>query len=170
MKALLVIDIQNGILSWEGVKVLAADELLATVNGLIARARDIGAPIIFFQHEDEWLVPGSESFAIVDDLDRRPQTDASFVKRHSSAFYDTPLSEKLDELGVDGIVVCGLQTELCVDSTVRHAYTLGLPVTLVGDAHSTYDSEILSAEQIIAHHNAVLSTYATVVKAAAVRF
>lgn len=47
------------------------------------------------------------------------------------------------------VVICGLQTEFCVDTTVRQALPLGY------DAHSTTDGA-LRAEQVIAHHNRTL--------------
>ena len=53
-------------------------------------------------------------------------------------------------------MVCGLQSEFCVDTTVRQALPLGYHVVLVADGHSTLDSEKLSAEQITAHHNQTL--------------
>jgi nicotinamidase-related amidase len=169
VRALLIIDIQNGVYSWDGTAVHAAEPLLATVNGLIASARVAGAPVIFVQHADEWLVPGSELFALLGGLDVR-DGDLTVTKRHGSAFHDTALGDQLRALGVDGIVLCGLQTEFCVDSTVRHAVTLGVPVTLVSDAHSTYDSDSLSGAQIVAHHNRTLSSYVNVVPASEVEF
>ena len=54
-------------------------------------------------------------------------------------------------------MVCGLQSDFCVDSTTRRALALGYPVTLVSDAHSTVDNGILSAPQIVAHHSRTLS-------------
>jgi nicotinamidase-related amidase len=48
-----------------------------------------------------------------------------------------------------------LQTEFCVDTTVRQALLLGYRVTLAADAHSTTDGA-LRAEQVIAHHNCAL--------------
>jgi nicotinamidase-related amidase len=48
-----------------------------------------------------------------------------------------------------------LQTEFCVDTTVRQALPLGYSVTLAADAHSTTDGA-LRAEQVIAHHNRTL--------------
>jgi nicotinamidase-related amidase len=53
----------------------------------------------------------------------------------------------------------GLQTELCVDTTVRRACTLGYRITLVADGHSTLDNGVLTAAQIIAHHNATLANF-----------
>jgi nicotinamidase-related amidase len=140
VKALVVIDVQNGVLSWEGTQVHEGDSLLSTINGLIASARASGSPVVFVQHEDEWLVPGSHLFELAGGLEARRGVDVVVVKRHGSAFHDTTLEADLRQMAVDELVVCGLQTEMCVDSTVRHAHSLGFTVTLVADAHSTYDS------------------------------
>jgi Isochorismatase family len=63
---------------------------------------------------------------------------------------------RLSEAGVDRLVITGIQTEMCVDSTCRAAAALGYKVTLVSDAHTTFDSPVLPAEKIIAHHNRTL--------------
>ncbi|HET6352143.1 MAG TPA: cysteine hydrolase family protein [Coriobacteriia bacterium] len=169
MRALLVIDMQNGVYSWEGTTVHAGVPLLATVNSLISRARVAAAPVVLVQHADEWLIPGTELFALLRGLDV-DSGDLSVTKRRGSAFDGTPLQEMLRDAGVDGVVVCGLQTEFCVDSTVRHAVTLGVPVTLVSDAHSTYDSDILTGSQIVAHHNRTLGSYVDVLPAGEIEF
>jgi len=67
------------------------------------------------------------------------------------------LSELLASRGVTDLIVCGLQSEFCVDSTVRRAMALGYPVVLVADGHTTVDNGVLSAGQIAAHHNWTLS-------------
>lgn len=162
MKALLVIDVQQGVIAWGGEQVHDAETLTERINTLIGRARAAGSPVVFVQHEDDWLVPGEELWELVDSLDVQPGIDRFSGKTHGSAFHDTSLEADLRALGVDELVVCGLQTELCVDSTVRHAATLGWPVTLVADAHSTFAANGLGAEQIIAHHTATLRSYARV--------
>ncbi|MGI9449161.1 MAG: isochorismatase family protein, partial [Geminicoccaceae bacterium] len=63
---------------------------------------------------------------------------------------------ELDALGVDSLIVVGNQTEFCVDTTCRHACSHGYKVTLLKDAHSTWNSDYLTAQQIIAHHNFIL--------------
>ena len=55
------------------------------------------------------------------------------------------------------LVICGFQSEFCVDTTTRRALALGYPVTLVADGHSTLDNSVLTAAQIAAHHNETLS-------------
>ncbi|MNW18398.1 Isochorismatase family protein [compost metagenome] len=54
------------------------------------------------------------------------------------------------------MIVCGAQSDFCVDTTVRRALALGYEVVLVADAHSTLDNGVLVAAQIIAHHNTTL--------------
>jgi nicotinamidase-related amidase len=54
------------------------------------------------------------------------------------------------------VIITGVQTEYCVDTTCRRAYSLGYHVVLIRDAHSTYDTNTLTASQIIAHHNNIL--------------
>ncbi|MBV9330399.1 MAG: isochorismatase family protein [Alphaproteobacteria bacterium] len=69
------------------------------------------------------------------------------------------------------LIVCGMQTEYCVDTTVRAAHALGYKVTLVSDAHSTGNTQALSAGDIIAHHNLTLAgDFAEVIPAESVRF
>jgi nicotinamidase-related amidase len=65
---------------------------------------------------------------------------------------------------VGKLVVVGLQTEYCVDTTCRRAYGLGYEVILVRDAHSTWDMGGMSASQIIDHHNNVLGGWFVTLK------
>ena len=170
VKALLVIDVQRGVYAWEGEEVHEGRALVATIDRLIAAARAAGSPVFFVQHEDEDIVAESPLWDLVDGLDVRRDQDRFVRKTHGSAFHDTDLAETLAQLGVDEVVVCGLQSEFCVDSTVRQAVTLGLGVTLVADAHSTFDTDILKAPRIIAHHNRTLSSYVTVARSDEVEF
>lgn len=91
-------------------------------------------------------------------LDARLLTAAEDIrvsKRARNSFHDTTLHRLLQQRGVSQLVICGLQTEFCVDTTVRQALPLGCGVTLAADAHSTADG-VLRAEQVIAHHNRTL--------------
>lgn len=57
------------------------------------------------------------------------------------------------------IVIAGIQSEICIDAICRRAYSLGYDVTLVRNGHSTYDSTVLSAFQIIKHHNKIIGQW-----------
>jgi nicotinamidase-related amidase len=92
-------------------------------------------------------------------------------KRNSSAFHDTDLHRRLGEAGVDRLVIAGMQTEMCVDSACRGAKALNYSVALVADGHTTYDTPVIAADLIIAHHNRLLSrAFVELVEADQVQF
>ena len=65
-------------------------------------------------------------------------------------------------MGVGRLIIAGIQTEFCVDTTCRRAFSLGYDITLMSDGHSTWDTDVLPADTIIAHHNRTLGgTFAT---------
>ena len=72
------------------------------------------------------------------------------------SFHETNLHHQLGLRGIKKLIIGGLQTEYCIDTTCRRAVSLGYYVILVQDAHSTWDSPYFTAQQIIEHHNFVL--------------
>ncbi|MBV9990936.1 MAG: cysteine hydrolase [Alphaproteobacteria bacterium] len=169
-KALVVIDVQKAMFD------LAPHEGEAVVDriaGLIARARAGGAPIFFVQHDggpDDPFHAGKPGFPFHDRLTPLPGDDVT-VKNHGSAFNRTDLDAKLKRAGVDRLVICGMQSEYCVDAAVRGAVERGYRVILVADGHSTVDSRVLKAGDIIAHQNETLGgSYAELVEAADIAF
>lgn len=153
--ALLIIDIQHALCSGEEAA-FGIDSVIEKVNALSGRARASHSPVILIQHEEDDgpLQFGHEGWALAEGLVTTAE-DLRVRKRTPNSFHQTQLHQLLQERGVSHIVICGLQTEFCVDSTVRQALPLGYSVTLVSDAHSTTDGA-LRAEQVIAHHNRTL--------------
>jgi nicotinamidase-related amidase len=155
--ALLIIDVQRALCSGEW----AAHDIgrvLARINALGARARAAGAPVVLVQHEEDAgpLRAGSDGWQLAEALETAP-ADLRLRKTTPDSFHRTALQRLLQERGVDALVVCGLQSDFCVDTTVRRALALGYHVTLAADAHTTLDNGVLSAAQITAHHNATLA-------------
>lgn len=154
--ALLVIDVQNG-LCVGAEAAFDIDQIVARINAAIAKARAAAAPVIFIQHEEPGgpLEFGSDAWQLYGPLAAQPG-DNRVRKTATDSFHKTGLHALLQSLGVERLVACGLQSEFCVDSTVRGALAHGYPVTLIADGHSTVDNDVLSAAQISAHHNATL--------------
>lgn len=159
MKALIVIDVQQGLFKAEPAPAFAG-EVIARINMLTKRARDQGVPVIFVQHEltsGNFLLNGSESWA----LDERlitADTDHQVSKTTPDSFLRTDLEAVLQQADASHLVVCGYATEFCVDTTIRRAAGLGYQITLVSDAHTTQPKPHADAAQIIAHHTATLSS------------
>jgi nicotinamidase-related amidase len=101
------------------------------------------------------MMRGARGWEIFDELVKTPE-DLVVEEEACDAIYQTSLEGKLRERGVDQLVITGLQTEFCVDSTCRVALSLGFDVTLVADGHSTGDSHMPAAD-VVAHHNAILA-------------
>jgi nicotinamidase-related amidase/uncharacterized damage-inducible protein DinB len=154
-EALLVIDVQQGLCVGEHAP-WEVQGLLARINALSAGARAAGCPVIWVQHQDALLVPDSAAWQLPAAL-HTASSDLRIRKTTPDAFLRTPLWDLMQQLGVTRLVVCGMHTEFCVDTTVRRALALGCPVTLVADAHTSCGSKGGSAEQVIAHHNDTLS-------------
>lgn len=169
--AVLLIDAQVNMFV-PGTTVYQGDALLATLREMLTRARRAGVPVFYVQHNGQVGDPdetGTAGWQIHPTLTPRAG-EMVFQKRTPSAFYGTALDEALQREGVERLVILGLQTEFCIDTTVRHAYTLGYEVLLVQDGHSTYNGKVLTAPQIIAHHNDILGGFADVVEAGDIEF
>ena len=150
--ALLVIDGQVGIIDGPSIGPVYKKELLLKVmKDVIKKAREANVPIIYIQDLDV----GKE------DLDQQRihpnisplPTDTVIRKKSTDAFFNTNLHQLLQERDIRHIVVIGAKTEYCVDTSSRSATVHGYDVTLVADGHSTTDNTVLTAKQIIDHHN-----------------
>lgn len=154
--ALVIIDVQKGMFGGTpGGSPHDGEGVVDRIAGLISRARAAGTPVYYVQHNggsSHPFHPGSPSFPFHDKLAPRSGDDVT-VKQQSSAFHGTEFDAKLRKAGIDHLVVTGMQSEYCVDSAVRGAVERGYKVTLVSDGHSTFNSKIATAEQIIAIQN-----------------
>jgi nicotinamidase-related amidase len=163
--ALLIIDMQLGNFL-EPYPVYQGDRLVRKVKSLIAKARLAKIQIIYVKNTgskgdpDEYGAPGWEIHPSI-----KPGLIDSVIQKDSpDAFHETGLQQELESKGIERLVIAGLQTEYCVDTTCRRAYSLGYKIVLIRDAHSTWDSESLSASQIIEHHNNVLGGWFVTLK------
>ncbi|HKH11647.1 MAG TPA: cysteine hydrolase family protein [Rubrobacter sp.] len=172
--ALVVIDTQVGMFETPGLPpVPDGERLLRNVEGLIQKAREAGVAVIHVRHGDapgEPLGRGTKGWEIhprLSPADGEPVVD----KETPDSFLRTTLGDELESRGIGRLVLAGMQTEYCVDTTCRRAFALGYDVTLASDAHGTWDSEHLSAAKVISHHNEVMGNgFAEVVPAAEISF
>ena len=155
--ALLVIDVQQGLCEGEH-DAFESQQVICRVNKVSEKTRAGGAVVLFIQHESKsgYLEFGTDAWQLAHGLHIEP-TDLRIRKTTPDSFHRTELEEVLEQRGVTDLVICGMHTEFCVDTTTRRALALGYPVVLVKDAHTTEGNEHLSAAQIIQHHNDTLT-------------
>ena len=83
----------------------------------------------------------------------------------------TDLAENLRAREATGVVITGMKTQYCVDSTCRAARDLGFDAVLIADGHTCSDTPLMKAKDIVAHHNATLDgPFCQLVRAEAWRF
>ncbi|HHS7811939.1 cysteine hydrolase family protein [Pseudomonas putida] len=151
--ALLIIDVQQALCSGE-YQCFDIHRVIDTINQLSTRARKTGVPVVLIQHEekDSPLAYSAEGWQLADGLLTTEQ-DLRVRKTTPDSFYQTELGKLLPSEDFERLIICGLQTDYCVNATVCKAHQLGYDVVLVADAHSTLDNGTMSAEDIIAEHN-----------------
>ncbi|MCQ2998215.1 isochorismatase family protein [Pseudomonas syringae] len=157
MYALLILDIQVGLVHGPE-KLWRCEELLETLNTLMDKARSAGAPIFLARHIGPAGSPiqsGSPLTMVAQEL-KLQGGEVVFEKRRPNAFEMTDLADNLRSCGATGVVVTGMKTQYCVDSTCRAARDLGFDAVLIAEGHTCSDTPVMKAEDIVAHHNATL--------------
>lgn len=183
--AVLVIDIQVDFASPEGalgayVDMVAVQPAVAAAERLVEAARGAGVPVVFV---GLFTAPETDSPSWKERMRRRggdpdnesalcregevgsdfygpqPLPDELVVKKaRYSGFVGTNLDARLNALGVDTLVVAGLTTECCVDSTVRDAFSLDYHVFVAADACAAYEPEIHAASLKVMELNSAILT------------
>ncbi len=157
--ALLIVDVQVGLVELMPAEIQAS--VLSRIGTLLAKARAAGTPVIYIQHDGakghplETHTKGWEIHPLLKPADGEPV----IRKRESDSFFETTLQRELKKKGIMHLIIAGGMTEYCVDTTCRRATSLGYDVTLASDAHLTRDNGVLTAANIIAHHNFVLDGF-----------
>jgi nicotinamidase-related amidase len=168
--ALVIIYVQSGLLNHEDYPAYDGDGMVQRLSGVIEKARGAGVPVIYVQHrggEGDPIHPSQPGFAI--DSRIAPQPGELVVqKSHPDSFQDTTLQSELESRGIKKLIIGGMETPMCVDTTTRRAYSLGYDVTLIADGHTTAQYAELTVPQMIAHHNGALgAAFCTAVTPAA---
>ena len=173
--ALLVIDIQAFYFPEGYVPLVEPEAASLKARELIDSFRKAGRPVIHVQHLPEGVdMPDPTGIDLQHRIhpDVLPKQGETVIGKHyANSFRDTELLATLRELGVDKLVVAGMQTQMCVEAAVRAAADYGFEVTVVHDACATRDltfegTTVPAAQVHAAALAAMKSSYATVVSTA----
>ena len=149
--ALLVIDVQNGVVAQAHNR----DAVIANVASAVDKAREADVDVVWIQHSGDNLPKDSEQWQYVPEL-TRADPEPLVHKTYGDSFEATDLEEVLAERGIGRLFVAGAQTDECVRCTLHGAFVRGYDVTLVSDAHTTEDLSEYGApppDKVIAHTN-----------------
>ena len=168
-QAVLVIDFQQELVdgNTEERPVYLKEQVAHVIEAVVLEADDRNIPVVFIRDLD--VAGGTGPGFAVHDSIPVPASSVTFDKAATNSFHGTPLLDYLKQHRVEHVVILGCKTEHCIDTAVRSATVNGFDVTLVADGHTTNGSDVLSAEQMIAHHNQVLHGHYNVEHFAMVR-
>ena len=142
---LIVIDMQKALLDDE---LYNLNGLLENISKLIEAARANRVEVIYVQHdagEGSGFSVGDEAFEIADEV--APQAgEKVFVKRASSSFTNREFAAYLEKEEGDTLLIVGLQTNFCIDATVKSAFERGYDVIIPDGTNSTFDNPYMSGK------------------------
>ncbi|MDO8690173.1 MAG: isochorismatase family cysteine hydrolase [Dehalococcoidia bacterium] len=157
--ALLIIDMTNDFLT-PGYPMESPEgrALIPRLNQLAGACRSLGIPVIFTSHahdpsgedmgrmgdvfrnvrEGRMLIAGTSGVELHPDLDRRP-SDVLLFKTRYSAFQNTNLDALLRSRGIDTVIIGGVATNVCCESTAREAFFRDFKMVFLSDGTATFD-------------------------------
>ena len=136
MRALLVIDIQNGLTKKRNLHDFSL--FVHTRNYSINTFRERKDLILFVQHNNKQLKKFTNEWEIDDRIDKR-DGDLTIQKFHGNTFCETNIEKILRETNITEIVVCGLVSHGCVKATCLGGLKLGFKTTLLKHGHTNWD-------------------------------
>lgn len=138
MKALLVIDVQNGIVNFKDFS-----EELNLIENIIKDFKSRNLPVIFMRHfdqeEESPLYRESEGSELHPSL--KDYADHVIIKETPSSFFNTELGSTLESLSVDHLYITGFNTEFCCMFTAIAAFDRGYKVTFIENATGTCNDD-----------------------------
>ncbi len=149
---LLVIDMQKGIVDEE---LYAFDTFMDRTVRLIDAARRNRVEVIYVQHDagpDSGLSMGDEDFEIVDEVRPEPG-EKVFVKTINSCFGNQDFKKYMKQQEDKRLMIIGLQTNYCIDATVKSAFERGYEVIIPEGANSTFDNNYMTGETTVRYYN-----------------
>ena len=158
--ALLIIDIQDFYFSGGKMELVDPQPAADKAAILLKYFREKGMPVIHVKHE-------SSSQSDIQKTVIPIEGEKIITKKEISSFNGTDLNDYLKSLGVKNLVICGMQTHMCVEGAVRAGYDLGYKITLIHDACATRDlkwgDEVVPAKMVHLSTLVTLKNYAKVI-------
>lgn len=149
---LLVIDTQKLITN---DKLFQFCSFVSNLKELISKARESNLEVIYVRHDDgegQELTKGTEGFEIYEEF--QPRSDEKiFDKTVNSAFKGTRLLEYLKDKNEKDIIITGLQTDFCIDATVKCGFEHGFNIIVPAYANTTVDNKFMTREESYKYYN-----------------
>jgi len=173
--ALLLVDIQQDYFPQGRMELVAPFEASLEAKRLLTYFRKERLPVVHLQHistskDATFFLPDTDGVTFHENV--RPLVTETIIQKHfPNGFRDTNLNECLESRGVDGLVVCGMMSHMCIDATVQAAFDKGYSCLVAHNACATknlsFDGVAIPAAHVHGAYMAALAAvYAKVLGAA----
>ncbi len=153
--ALLVIDVQQAMIDEHPASM---DAFMLNLKMLIDTAHKNNTEVIYVRHdggEGDVLAFGKPGWQLEKSLIPRAD-ERVFDKRFGSAFRQTGLQDYLTSQSISRLVICGMQTEYCIDTSVKVAFEHGYEVIIPAGSTTTYANPFLSGEKLVYYYERMI--------------
>jgi nicotinamidase-related amidase len=154
--ALVIIDIQNDYFPGGTMELVSADEAASKAANILSYFRRKEMPVIHVQHialqeGATFFLPNTKGAEIHKNVTPL-KTEKVITKNFPNSFRDTEVLDYLKENNISKLILCGMMTDVCVDSTTRAAMDFGFENTIITDAVTTrnreFNGKVIPAEQV----------------------
>ncbi|SFC73438.1 cysteine hydrolase family protein [Butyrivibrio sp. YAB3001] len=149
---LIVIDVQKGITD---ERLYDFDGFIRNVTNIIDAARKNKVEVIYVQHDDgpgTGFSFGDKDFEIADQVAPK-ENEKIFIKTINSCFGNNDLANYLRESKEKDLMIVGLQTNFCIDASVKSAFERGYKVIIPKGTNSTFDNDYMDRETTYKYYN-----------------
>ena len=149
---LIVIDVQKGITD---ERLYDFDGFIRNVTSIIDAARKNNVEVIYVQHDDgpgTGFSYGDKDFEIADQVAPK-ENEKIFIKTINSCFGNNDLANYLRESREKDLMIVGLQTNFCIDASVKSAFERGYKVIIPKGTNSTFDNDYMDRETTYKYYN-----------------
>ncbi|WP_428027066.1 cysteine hydrolase family protein [Arcobacter sp.] len=142
-KALIIIDIQNDYFEGGNCELVNPMEASLKAKKVLEYFRKNNMPVFHVQHINirkgaTFFLPNTKGVEIHENV-KPLKSEIIIEKNFPNSFLQTTLESELEKLDIKELVICGMMSHMCVDSTTRAAFDLGFDCTVIHDACTTKD-------------------------------
>lgn len=154
--ALLIIDVQNDYFPGGKMTLEKAEQAAKNTRSVLEYFRKNNLPVIHIQHISTndgatFFLPATGG-AKIHHLVLPMEDEKVIVKHFPNSFRETDLLNYLQSKKIKNLVITGMMTDVCVESTTRAAFDFGFTNTIIGDATATrnreLNGEVIKAEEV----------------------
>ena len=152
---LIVVDIQKGITD---ERLYDFEGFIKNVTNIIDAARQNNVEVIYVQHDDgpgSSFSIGDRDFEIADQVAPK-ENEKIYFKTINSCFGNSDFVDYLKNSGEKDLMIVGLQTNFCIDATVKSAFERGFNVIVPQGTNSTFDNDYMDGETTYRYYNEMM--------------